>query len=154
MKKIIPILAGLVLAFLVGREVILGMASEETRIRRLLQDEVDAFNDASVSGCMAGFAPEYQDLTSRLDRTSLQRALLYTFQKHREYRIAAPGELLDVRMRNDAETEAQVDLRVVLSDGDAPLWAIRVQAELSRGDHGWRFVSSRYETMEGARPGG
>ncbi len=161
MKKIALILAALVLALLVGRAVIRGMADEETKIRWLVQEEVEAFNATSVSGCMDLFTPEYQEITTGLDRSSLRHILLYVFQKYRDrdsreflYSLAAPDELLDVTLRDEAETKARADFKVVLSERGAPVWTIRVLAELTRGEDGWRFVSSGHETVEGARPGG
>ena len=161
MKKIALILAALVLALLVGRAVIRGMADEETKIRWLVQEEVEAFNSTSVSGCMDLFTAEYQEITTGLDRASLRHILLYVFQKYRDrdsreflYSLAAPDELLDVTLRDEAETEAVADFKVVLSERGAPVWTIRVLAELTRGEDGWRFASSRHETVEGARPGG
>ncbi len=161
MKKIALVLAALLLALLAGRAVIRGMASEETKIRWLVQEEVESFNATSVSGCIDVLAPEYREITTGLDRSSLRGVLLYVFQKYRDqdsreflYSLAAPDELLVVTLRNEVETEAEAEFKVVLSERGVPVWAIRVQAELFRGEDGWRFVSSRHETVEGARPGG
>ena len=161
MKKIALILAGLMLAFLAGRAVIRGMASAETKIRWLVQEEVEAFNATRIDRCMEVFAPDYQETTASLDRSSLQRILLYVFQKFRDresrefiYSLAAPDELVDVVLRDEEETEAEADFKVVLSERGVPVWSIRVQAELFRGEDGWRFVSSQHSTVEGARPGG
>lgn len=161
MRKIALILAGLALTFLAGRAVICGMASEETKIRWLVQEEVEAFNATSISGCMEVFASEYQETTTGLYRADLQRVLLYVFQKFRDrdsreflYQLVAPDELVDVVLRDEAETEAEADFKVVLSERGVPVWSIRVQAELFRGEDGWRIVSSQHSTVEGARPGG
>ena len=161
MRKIALILAGLVLTFLAGRAVIRGMATEETKIRWLVQEEVEAFNATSISGCMEVFASEYQETTTGLYRADLQRVLLYVFQKFRDrdsreflYHLVAPDELVDVVLRDQAETMAEADFKVVLSERGVPVWSIRVQAELFRGEDGWRFVSSQHSTVEGARPGG
>lgn len=161
MRKIALILAGLVLTFLAGRAVIRGMASEETRIRWLVQEEVEAFNATSIDRCMEVFASEYQETTTGLYRADLQRVLRYVFQKFRDrdsreflYHLVAPDELVDVVLRDQAETEAEADFVVVLSERGVPVWSIRVQAELFRGEDGWRFVSSQHSTVEGARPGG
>ncbi len=161
MRKIALILAGLVLTFLAGRAVIRGMASEETKIRWLVQEEVEAFNATSISGCMEVFASEYQETTTGLYRADLQRVLLYVFQTFRDrdsreflYHLVAPDELVDVVLRDQEETKAEADFKVVLSERGEPVWSIRVQAELFRGEDGWRFVSSRHSTVEGARPGG
>ena len=161
MKKIALILACLVVAVFVGRIVIRGMADEETKIRRLVQEEVEAFNATSISGCMAAFATEYQETTTGLHRADFQRVLLYVFQKYRDrdtreflYQLAAPDEQVDVTLRNEEQTEADVDFKVVLNERGAPVWSIRVQGSLFRGEDGWQFVTSQHMTVEGARPGG
>ena len=111
MKKVVPIAVALVVAVLAGRAVYRSMASEETHIRWLVEEEVEAFNSASISGCMVGFAMQYEDTTLRLNRTSLQQVLLYAFQKRRDpetgrflYSIQIPDESLQVTLKGDDRT--------------------------------------------------
>ena len=161
MNKVIPIAIALLVVVLGGRVIYRGMASEETHIRWLVEEEVEAFNSASISGCMVGFAMEYEDTTLRLNRTSLQQVLLYAFQKRRDpetgrflYSIQIPDESLQVTLKGDDRLQAEVQFPVVLSEAGKPVWEIGVQAELIRDENGWAIVSSSHETVVGARPGG
>jgi hypothetical protein len=161
MRKVVPIAVALVVAVLAGRAVYRSMASEETRIRWLVQEEVEAFNSASISGCMAGFAMEYEDTTLRLDRTTMQGVLLHTFRKRRDpesgeflYSIQIPDESVEVTLVGDDQIQAEVVFPVVLSEAGVPVWELAVHGELRRDESGWAFVSSWHETVVGARPGG
>lgn len=134
-------------------------ASDETRIRRLLRAEAAAFNSASALSALTGFARDYRDETSGLDRPALQAALLWAFQNRRDgegrfrLRVELPADALQVEVR---DKEASATFRLALwernGDDEALEWELSVQARLEHGEYGWRIVSSRHETVQGKPP--
>src|SRR5215471_6524443 len=58
--------------------------SDETRIRRLLAAEAEAFNDCKGFSVLEHFAPDWQDETTGVTRQALKGGLLYVFQNRHD----------------------------------------------------------------------
>jgi len=150
----------LVAAFFTGRVVYRALASDETRIRWVLEEEAEAFNGARMLTILDGFAPEYRDATTGLKRGELRAALLHVFQSRRDpatrrflYRVELPEA--DLRVEVDGDT-ARATFRLRLHEGSGAgeelAWELDVAAELERRDGEWLVIGSRHETLHGGRP--
>jgi len=135
------------------------MASDETRVRWLFEDEAAAFNDRALLSIMSGFADDYRDGTRGIGHQQLRGWVVWSFRSQRaddggyRYRIELPDEDLKVVVTGD---EAKADLALRLYDRieseQQPSWGLLVHAELERRDRGWCIVRSTHETVAGQPP--
>lgn len=142
------------------------LASDETRIRRVIAGMVAGFNDERNAGAMRGFAQEYRDTTSGVGRDRVHEGLAYLFFSRRDpdtkrfdLRLEVPEDLLAIEVADDEHARASGTLRLWegagARDDDAPetlLWEVRFDGALVDVDGAWRFATSTHETVEGRRP--
>ncbi len=149
--------------FLAGRFLFLALASDETRVRWVIERMAKGFNDTRASPCLDGFALEYVDTTSGADRQTMHRALAYLFFTKKDE--TTKKFLYEVEMPED-------ELKISVQDGDAPTataegvarffevrgeekklaWEVRFRGELAEGEDDWEFVRTTHETVSGERP--
>jgi len=159
MKRVVLVLLLVVVGWSSAVAVYYAMASDETKVRRLFEDEVAAFNGRALLGTMAGFAGDYRDETRGIGRQQLRGWVIWSFQNRRaadggyRYRIELPDDRLEIVVEED---EARADLSLSLYDRVAseqqPSWGLLVHAELERRDGGWCIVRSTHETVAGKAP--
>jgi hypothetical protein len=148
--------------FLAGRFLYMALASDETRVRWVIERMVEGFNDTRASPCLDGFATSYVDTSSGADRETVHRALAYLFFTRKDE--TTKKFLYEVEMPEN-------DLSITVVDGDAPTataegvarffevhgeerklaWEVRFRGELAEGDDGWQFVRTTHETSAGTR---
>ena len=96
MKRLLLSAALVFVAFLVGHELYIALAGDETRIHWLFSEEAGAFNSASTFSVLSSFAPDYEDETTGATLQALRAAVLWTFQNRRDaqhefvYRVELP----------------------------------------------------------------
>ncbi|MGE3171176.1 MAG: nuclear transport factor 2 family protein [Planctomycetota bacterium] len=160
LQRVLLFAALAAVAWFGGRAVVRALASDETRIGWLLQGEAASFNGAAMLSVLGSFAPDYRETTVGIDRQALRAALLWAFQNRRDratgrflYRVELPAEELQVTVDGD-RARAAFALRLFEGlDAAAVLrWELAVEAELERGQDGWRVARSRHETVTGERP--
>jgi hypothetical protein len=164
MKRPVLALAAVTLASLAVYSGFRMLASDETKIRWLLEDATESFNGTSVSGCVAGFHMDYKDKTDRLiDRGTLSQALLYMFMHKRDgksdrflYRVDLPAESLTILIEEDGEAVATFDLHLELQEQDdgerREAWRIGATAWLRETDGDWLIHRSSHRTISGRQP--
>jgi len=139
------------------------LASDATRIRWMLDDAASSFNDTHLGGCLAAFAPDYQDKTfSGMDRERLAQALRYVFvarvdPKTRRFlfRVRIPEQDVTIKVAASGKTAAAeftLHLEAQQQDTWEPLWELRVTAGLGKTDGDWRIQESSHETIGGQMP--
>ena len=138
-------------------------ASEETRIRWVLEDSTESFNSTYLADCLEGFADDYQDETlAELDRELLTQALRVAFmreidQQTKEFqmRVLMPEEELQILVA-DAEDQATAEFRLHLEkrldEEWRPTWELQVTAKLAKVEGDWRIRSSSHQTLFGTPP--
>ena len=151
-----------------------GLASDETKIRRLLLETAMSFNAGSREGCLAAFHSDYKDDSlvvigkRRLDRSTLGQALMYVLHRERDAETSAfrlrvgfgEGEssaedLEDWSIAVDgARALAEFNLRFDRwkAGNWEPVWGVSVSANLRRDEGLWTVVGSSTETVSGRRP--
>ena len=139
------------------------LASEDTRIRWMLEDSTSSFNTTYLAGCLEGFAEDYRDESfPELDRDLLRRALQVVFlrevngqTKEFQTRVLLPEENLQILV-GDTEDQATAEFRLYLEQRTGeewkPKWELQVTAKLGVVDGNWRIRSSSHQTLNGARP--
>jgi hypothetical protein len=161
-KRALLLGLGLALVVLGGRRVLRALASDETKIRWLVEDMVDGFNDERTARAVRGLAPGFRDETSGADRDLVRQGVIrMLFQEHDPrtkrflLRLEVPEEALAVEVAPGGDTAAaRGELRLYERRGAAEtlLWGASFEGDLARTDDGWRFLRSRHRTVEGERP--
>ena len=139
------------------------LASDETRIRWLLDDAASSFNDTHLGGCLAAFAPDYRDKTiSGRGRAELAQPLRYVFvagvdpkTRHFLFRVRIPEQDVTVKVAASGETAAAqftLHLEAQRQDTWEPVWELRVTAGLGKAGGDWRIQESSHETVGGQMP--
>jgi hypothetical protein len=160
LKRVLLGLAGVLLLFLVGRAIVHALASDETKIRWLVEDMAKGFDETRMDPILVAFAEDFRDETSGADRRSLREGLAYLFLTAKDPATKAFPYRVEVAIRElavddaapdsptaDCELDARfLDLRAGASD---PTWEIAVTAHWVRGEYGWRIARSSYETRSG-----
>ncbi len=150
-------------AFLAASWLPYWLADDATRIRMLVEECAAAFNDGSRSGCLEGFAEDFVDETSKIDRELLGRALAYLFlkEKHAEtgqlrYRIEIDPKEFPVTVESDGDAAKIPSVAVrflrLRAGSYEPAWTIDVECELAKIDGRWRIRRTRHDTQDGRRP--
>jgi hypothetical protein len=150
-------LAGL---YLVSGVVIRFLASDETKIRWLVETMEEAYNAGRPGKCVGPLAKDWRHEGHGIDRDMLHGAL---FQVSRE-RDRETRELL-------SRVEVDEDALVISVDGDRatlqadtifsrrrgaawePTWELSIEADLVDGDDGWEIVRSRHSDRAGTHLG-
>jgi hypothetical protein len=173
-KRVLAVLVAVLLVGLVGRWTWRALASDETKIRWMIERTAEGFDDRRLQTCLDGFARDWRDVTLGVDREELKQALRFAFFQDPHagdvrsgYRVRVPDEELRVEPVAPGSDEALVEFVAELLErvekrtgGREPellertVWKVRVRAELVRGDGGWRFSRSEHESLEGRPPRG
>src|SRR5262245_1620975 len=110
MKRILLLVILVVAAVGGGRVLYHALASDQTRIGWLLQEEADAFNAASVLNLMPHFATAYRDDTTGIDQQLLRGGVAWAWQNERDangrfaWHLELPEGAGDVSIDGDAAT--------------------------------------------------
>jgi hypothetical protein len=163
MKRPTLVLLGIVVVAVAGYGGYRMLASDETRIRWLLEDAASSFNDTHLGGCLTAFAPDYQDKTfSGMGRAQLAQALRSVFvarvdPKTRRFlfRVQIPEQDLTIKVAANGKTAtAQFTLHLEAQRQDTwkPVWELRVTAGLDKVSGDWRIQEASHETVGGQMP--
>jgi len=140
------------------------LASDETRIRWLLDDAASSFNNTHLAGCLEGFHLDYHDTTTtpKLDRALLSAGLRVLFLRHVhpktkkfQLRVRVPAEDLTIQIDDggeQAEARFTVDMEQQRQGAWQSEWQLRVTAQMHKVDGDWRIQRSSHETTAGKPP--
>lgn len=160
MKRILFVLAAALVLFFVGRAIVRALASDETKIRRLVEDMRDGFDRTRMDPILVAFAEGFHDDTSGADRSSVREALAYLFLTAKDpetkgfpYRVEVEIDKLEIGTEAAGSKRADCDLRArffdLRGDEDTLAWEIAIDSRWVHGEYGWRIVQTRYETKSG-----
>jgi hypothetical protein len=167
MKKIVLGVVAVGVLYLLFRWAFWALASEETRIRWLIQEMADDFNRSRPRACAEGLADDFRDDGSRVGKEEVTAYLLHLFLAARDpktkeflYRVEVPDEGFEVKVEPGEPPRARAnlvprfqELRSDSPDGAArPIWEVRLEAWLTKTDDGWKVSRSHYETVSGKPP--
>ncbi len=157
MKRAVLILAIAAALFLAGRAIVRGLASDETKIRRVVAHMAEGFDRTRMDPILDGLTRDFEDETSAATRQELREALAYLFfeavdehTKRFAYRVDVEIGRIAVDGTN-AECELDARFLDVRAAGESPAWEIAVTASFTRGDDGWRIRRTKHATKSGER---
>lgn len=155
MKRAIAIVLAALALWIGGRALVGALASDETKIRRIVETMADGFDRTRMDPILDGLDQSYVDETSGATRQELREALAYLFftakdETTKAFPYRAKVEIGPVAVhRPTADCAAEVRFVDLRGGKETPAWEIGVRLELARGDDGWKIVKSRYETRTG-----
>ena len=160
MKRVLLVLCGALLLWIGGRALVHALASDETRIRWLVEDMAEGFGRTRTGAILEGLEKGFVDETSGVDRETLRGMLAHFFLTEKDpatkrfpWRVEATIESLVVeRPAATCEVLARFFELRGEEEEERPGWTIRVEGRLEDGEDGWRFVRTSHETLEGRRP--
>lgn len=143
--------AALAVLFFAGRWLVHALASDETRIRWVVEDMVDGFNAQRNDRVLAGLAKEFRDETSGATRDDVRQALAYAFfnevdPKTNRFRLKArmadapPVVQVQEGEPPTAKAAVAVDIALLREDREERWWDARVEGELLKRDGEWLWV--------------
>jgi hypothetical protein len=159
-KRVLFALLALVVLFYAVRGLVRFLASDETKIRRLVAGMEEAYNAGRPGSCVGPLAKDWRHESYQLDRELLLGAL---FQVARERDRETHELLTRVTVDEDAATVTVQDERATLAlealferrraGAWRETWRVRVEAELADGEDGWQIVKSRHTDLAGTHLG-
>ena len=161
-KKVLIALAVLGLLGFGAYRLRLFLASEETRIRWLVESMADSFNERDAGDCVAGLAEDFREETVKLGKTEIHPLLVYLFFKEKDpktgkfpFRIEVPRESLKVILGPE-EGKASLELLARFHEdrgkGSRLVWEALITADLLKKDGAWRVARSTHAPVSGKRP--
>lgn len=147
-RRIVPVILALPFLWIAGTWLAGALAPEEARIRGVLEAMFDGFNDTDLGPVMDGFAPDYVDSGSGLDRRDVRDVLIASFfqdldPRTHEYLFRAelvPDELR-IELAGDGTAEVALAVRFYTrARGEEELfWDARIEGRMADGDDGWQW---------------
>jgi len=156
MRRWVLIVAALAALYLGARALLGALASDETRIRRLVEQMEQGYDHGDVGDCLGPIARDWRHEGHELTREDLRGALLQaSFERDRETRqlttaVDVEPDSLVITVDGDHATLSAVAAFKRLRAGAwQESWRARIEAELVDGEDGWQIVKSRHEDLAG-----
>ena len=163
MKRVFLGLAAAFVLFLVGRAIVRAVVSDETKIRWMVEDMREGFDETRMDPILVAFAEGFRDVTSGADRQDVRSGLAYLFLTAKDpktkafpYRVEVTIARLSIEEGSDGGRSAECDLEARFldlrgsSEGEPEVaWEIAIASRWVHGEYGWRIASTTYETKSG-----
>jgi hypothetical protein len=135
------------------------LASDETRIRWLIDGAVEGFNAGRPGSAVAPLADTWWDRTSGLHKDTLHQLLVGMAFQDKDargrflWRVDVPADKVAIEVGADGTAHAKLEAAFARKREDAlePMWTIAVDADLRAGDGGWEVVGTEHRTLSGSR---
>lgn len=161
MRRIGLALVALGILAVLARVLVRALASDETKIRRAIQDAAEGFGAARMDPILDVLAREFVDETSGFRREDLRAALASAFFSEKDpetkgfpYRLEIAEDALEIRVEEGEPDRATATFPGVIVDvrGGArrEAWSFTVEGRLEEREDGWCFVASTHETTGGS----
>ncbi len=159
-KQIFGVAAGVLLAYWL---VFHAFVSDETRIRRVLQNSVDGFNDTHKKRCISALADDFREETTGLNRDLIGQRLVYLFLKEKHpdmnafrFRIELVEDKLEIEVADVSPKTAKVSVlarfsRIVKGEF-VPVWDVDIDGGMEKTSDGWKVKRSRHRGVSGKIP--
>lgn len=128
------------------------LASDETRIRWVIEDMLEGFNEARLRPLMDGLSPQFVDRVSGARRADVRDALIHSFfqdvdpsTKQYLYRAALDEDSLAIEVDPEGETAAVgLSARFVELRGteELPFWDARIEGRVQLFDGAWVWIET------------
>jgi len=163
MKRVLIALALLLGLWFGGRAIWRASVSDETRIRWVVDEMVEGFNETIMNPILAGLAKDYRDETYNTSRDDLRAAAASVFFTAKDpetrafpYRITWQAERIDVVAAagdQPARANATLELTFHLKERgvESVVWRVRAPAVFEEREGEWVIVRTTAETIDGRR---
>lgn len=157
MKPYLWIAAVLLAGFFLARWAFSALASDETKIRRLVAEMEDGFNEGSGRRATSGLAETWKHAGETLSRDDLRGYLLAEFHQQRSQkarrltlRVEIPADSLAIEVEGErARLVLEAHFEKLAGEEWQPLWRTRIEAVLADGADGWQIVETEKDDIEG-----
>jgi len=159
MKHVLFVLAASVMAFVLGRMVILAFVSDETKIRWLIQEMEEGFNDGDLSDCIGPLHTDWKHDGHSMNRDYLKGGLFQTFREERDRDTGRRTSKVEVDLESFSveveDEQARFEVEALFSrfkrDAWEETWHIRVFGDLEQGEDGWKITRTRHDDLSGTQ---
>ena len=159
-KRILLALLALAGLYFGGRSLVRFFASDETKIRRLVAQMEEAYNEGSPGSCVGPLAKDWRHEGYELDRELLLGALFQTARdRDRETRqlrtkVEVDEDAVEVSVDGEHATlTTEATFSRLRAGAWEESWRLCITAELQDGDDGWEIVKSRHQDLRGTQLG-
>ncbi len=162
MKRLLFGLVALILLWFGVRAIVHAFASDETKIRWVVEDMADGFNDTRMNPIMSGLAQDFLEDSWGADRELARAGLAQMFLQQKDaltkkfpYRVRIPEQEFHVQVHESEPRTAEFDLvaQFEQSKGEewTSRWTAKVHAELVLAPGGWKIRRARLDDGGGQR---
>jgi hypothetical protein len=146
-------------AFFGLRAIVHALASDETKIRWVVEDMASGFNDTRMSRVLGGLSKDFLDETWGADREMVRAGLAHMFfeekdpeTKHFLYRVDIPRDELAIDVQGESASMGFVaNFYEVHGASEKLAWKARIHAALVKSSDGWKIRRSENKSIEGTR---
>ena len=149
MKKILLILASILLVWFGVKKLVYSLASAETQIRWRLEEMVEGFNETRKRSVMAGFDRTYADARGytrdEVSRYLSHLCLGYIDSETKKFTLSVsmPESELLIEIHETEPPTATVQARFLIMEGTEEYWDLSLTGDLEDDEDGWQFVRTR-----------
>jgi hypothetical protein len=161
-KRIVLLLLGLLALFFGVRAIVRAFESDDTKIRRLLAQMTEGFDDTRMDPILSGLAQDFVDDGSGARKDDVRAALAQLFLQRKDpqtrkfpYRARIEEEGCAVSVHTGEKRSAEADFVLVFEESAGGVWhdswKAQVHAELAEDSGDWFLVHTRVDTLAGKR---
>jgi hypothetical protein len=161
-KRLLLVLLALVALYFGVRALVRALASDDTRIRWLVADMADGFDDTRMNPILSGLAQDFVDEGSGARKDDVRAGLAQLFLQRKDpktkkfpYRARIEQEGFTVRVHSAESKSGEADFVLVLEESAGELWHVawkaQVHAQLGEDSGDWFLRRTRVDTLEGQR---
>ena len=159
MKRALLVVFALVFLFFLGRWIVIALASDETKIRWLVENMEDGYNEADAGDCIGPLAEDWTHEGYEVERELIRGAILQDYLQDRDRetkklrrRVDVDHDTLVVEVDGDtARFTVEVTFERLREGEWEETWRMRAQAELQAGEDGWKIHRTRHEDLRGTQ---
>ena len=158
MRRILALIVVLVLLAWGACAVRRSLASDETKIRWMIEAAVEGFNDGKTGSALAPLSDDWRDRAAGLQKNTLHQILVAAVFQEKDptnnefaLELIVPPELLVIVVAEDDVATATMQARFSRKRGPerTSLWIISIEADLRVGEDGWEVWRTNHTSLEG-----
>lgn len=163
MKRVLLAALALLALFFGVRALVRALASDETKIRWLVEEMTEGFNDTRMNPILSGLAQDFVDDSTGADKDHVRAGLAQIFLQRKDpatkrfpFRAQLPEAEFPVAVQDGEPRLAEADFLLECEESKGEewhsCWKAQVHAELVLAAGGWKIRRVRIDTREGRRP--
>ena len=141
------------------RVLIRALASDETKIRRVVSEMADGFNATRMNPILDGLAQDFLEETWGADRQMVRQGLAAMFFERKDevtkgflYRLRIPEEQFRVTLDGDnAKLELVAEFDELHGEQTKLRWKASIHADATKTPDGWKIRRAKSDSLEGER---